>query len=858
MRSRNVFFIALFGLTFAWLAAPVQADQPPPQQLGNQSLTDQQTAGKWIPPNRIPKPFDEPDGGMEYYQMKRQPAKGGPDPAAAYRLAQVQMKLMPLYSAHLGSELPSVTESSGLAKAMAISMRALSTWEHVGPGNIGGRTRALVINPNDPDTIYAGGVSGGIWKTTNRGQSWQPLADLIANIAVNSLVMDPVNPDILYAGTGEGYFREEQRGTWLPLRGAGIFKTTDAGATWDFLPSTAGEDFHWVNDILISPHDSQLLYAATRSGVWRSPDSGLTWTQVLATTIKGGCLDLAQPTDRPSDWLFASCGTFEQATVYRTTDAAASEVEWDAVLADPGMGRTYLAIAPSDQDVIYALSASNLGGPGNNYQQGLHAVFRSVTGGAAGSWTVRVDNTDPSKLNTLLLTNAVPACYADCGYSDYNVWITMGWYCNVIAVDPVDPDIVWAGGVDLFRSSDGGANWGVGSYWWAFGAPSFAHADQHVIVFHPDYDGTTNRTMYAGTDGGVFETTNARAAVGQGETAVCDPSSSALNLRALNNGFGITQFYHGAPYDHGTRYIAGAQDNGTIMGSDSNGINGWFPVNGGDGAYVAVDPSNEQIMYAESQRFGFVKSTDGGQNFNISSAGALDYGFLFITPFIMDPNQPRRLWTGGSQVWRTDNGAGYWLPASTVLDDNGQVSSLAVAPGDSQRVLIGSSVGYIYRSDEALSANGSTEWASVRPREGFVSWLAYDPSATDVVYATYAGFGGEHVFRSDDGGSTWESIDGTGERAVPDIPVHSVVVDPTNSRRLFLGTDLGVLSSTNGGASWAVENTGYANAVTESLAFTTDAEGNQILFAFTHGRGAWRVQPSHTEQPEPRTAAGRL
>jgi photosystem II stability/assembly factor-like uncharacterized protein len=216
--------------------------------------------------------------------------------------------------------------------------------------------------------------------------------------------------------------------------------------------------------------------------------------------------------------------------------------------------------------------------------------------------------------------------------------------------------------------------------------------------------------------------------------------------------------------------------------------------------------------------------------------------FLFITPFTLDPNDPQRLWTGGRRLWRTDDAAGSWTPASRSPLGTGQVSALAVAPGNSRNVVVGTSQGFIYRSDDALNANGITRWDSSLPREGFVSSLAYDPSAPGVVYATYAGFGGSHVWRSDDGGVTWEAIDGNGSTAVPDIPVHSIVVDPANSDRLYLGTDLGVFTTWNRGRTWAVENTGFANAVTEWLTLGEDDSGAPLLFAFTHGRGAWRVK----------------
>ena len=213
----------------------------------------------------------------------------------------------------------------------------------------------------------------------------------------------------MFAGTGEGYFREEIRGTGLPLRGGGIFVTRTA-ATWQQLAATTTPDFHWVNDLELGVSDTRRIYAATRTGVWRSTDGGATWARLLDVNVRGGCLDLALRPDRTEDVLFASCGSYEQATVYRFPRAAdRSDVE--VVLREANLGRTSLAIAPSNPDVIYALAASNEGGPGGNYRQGLLAVYRSDRGGDAGTWQARVTNRDPNNLNTLMLTNR-PARHA--------------------------------------------------------------------------------------------------------------------------------------------------------------------------------------------------------------------------------------------------------------------------------------------------------------------------------------------------------------------------------------------------------------------------------------------------------------
>jgi len=690
-------------------------------------------------------------------------------------------------------------------------------------------------------------VSGGVWKTTNGGKRWKAAGTGLANIAVNSMAMHPRDRNTLYVGTGEGYFREDIRGTGLPLRGGGIFRTSDGGSTWQFLESTGGEDFWFVNDLVFSP-DGGRIYAATRTGLWRSGDAGDSWKRILNPGVTGGCLDLAMRTDRTDDVLFASCGTFTQATVYRSDNAAARSVgravRFVPVLRDPGMGRTSIAIAPSNQDIVYALAASNRRG---SYEQALHAVFRSTEGGDKGSWEARVRNTDPAIENTLLLHNAVSAVSETCGFGA-NGFVPMGWYVNTLAVDPVDPEVVWAAGVDWFRSDDGGRNWGPASFWWARGqSQSYAHSDQHALAFHPGYGLASNQTLFVAGDGGVFRTRNALAAVGSGLAALCDPGSSAVTWRSLNKSLEITQFYFGLPYPGGGAYLGGAQDNGTLVRPSDRNTNGWLPVYGGDGGYVAIDPRNPNVIYVESQWAGLQKSVDGGFNFASATAGLPDgdghsldpdANFVFITPFVMDPNDPDTLWIGGRVVYRTVDGADSWHPASRGL--KGRASAISVAPSDSERVAVGTEIGFIYTNDAAGSTGPQSQWPAKRPRKAWVTWVAHDPSDADVIYATYGGFGGSHVYRSVNGGQSWRSIDGDGELGLPDIPVHSLIVDPDDGDRLFIGTDLGVFVTTDGGATWAQENAGFGNIVTESLALQTEG-AKLVLYAFTHGRGAWRA-----------------
>jgi hypothetical protein len=337
-----------------------------------------------------------------------------------------------------------------------------------------------------------------------------------------------------------------------------------------------------------------------------------------ATEVKGGCLDLAARPGADGDYLFVSCGTFEQATVYRAKNAESTSA-WEAVLTEPNMGRTTLAIAPSNPSVVYALSASNE--PGASSYQGLLALFRSDQDGDSGSWQARIRNTT-SDHGKWLLTNPISASVSKCepGASDFVT--TMGWYCNTIAVDPVDANRVGAGGVDLFRSDDGGQSWGVVSYWWAdpAKASSFVHADQHAIVFHPQYDGSTNKTLFVANDGGVARTEDALAAPARDTFALCEPKS-LFAFTSLNHNYGATQFYHGAVFPDGKSFIAGAQDNGTLIGRTETGTDGWQRVFGGDGGYPAVDPQDPKHVYVQSQVANIARSIDGGATFTNGKTG---------------------------------------------------------------------------------------------------------------------------------------------------------------------------------------------------------------------------------------------
>lgn len=783
-----------------------------------------------------PKRFDEPQAAMDYYLKKRLPPG---------------QNLLPLEK--LRTELQAITAVQSQLAATRGGVSAAGQWTELGPGNIGGRTRAIAIDPSNTDVIYAAGVAGGIWKSTDRGASWNVADDMMLNLAVTTIVIDPDNTDVLYAGTGEGVFNSDA------VRGLGIFKSTDAGATWNQLPGTVEPAvpfgaFFRVNDLVISPADSNRVYAATRWGVWRSSDGGATWTNVLANPFQtggapasngsfAGCLELAIRTDTgvdpDNDVVFAAFGSFTADGLFRTTDGGASwsQLGTAADLNVFNQGRMALAIAPSDNDVIYVSMADNGGG---NSTGTMVNVLRSVDGG--DTWTNQLSFAD---FEIFLLSN-VPFGNGCFGAS----FFSQGWYDNVIAVDPTDSDTVWLGGVDLFRSSDGGQNFELASYWYfATDDPNYAHADQHAIVFDPNYDGLSNQTVFVGNDGGVFISTNAAAMASTNSCPfVAGGPLPTLSWDNLNNGYGVTQFYHGDVSQFSDIFAGGAQDNGTMRVATTTTPDAWSSIFGGDGGYYAINHDFPWIMYAETQFFpNMIRSFDGGASFFDATNGVTDSDGLFITPFEMDPTDPDNLWSGGTRPWRTTDGAANWTLANVDTNSfSARISAIAVAPTDGNVVYMGLQNGVVAVTTNGLSVSPAPSWIQIGGAgglpSGFISDVAvshFDAGVAFVTYSTFFG-GGPHVFKTVNGGQTWISIDAGSIAAggVPEIPVHSVVVRPCDDDQLFVGTELGVFASTDGGASWTPFSNGLPNTVVEELALQYDGD---VLVAFTHGRGAFRA-----------------
>ena len=674
-----------------------------------------------------------------------------------------------------------------------------SSWTSLGPGNVGGRVRAIVVHPTDANTLWAASVSGGIWKTTDAGASWHILDDFMTSMAVSTLVIDPTNPAVLYAGTGEGFYNEDG------IQGAGVFKTGDGGATWSQLAATNTPDWYFVNRLAISPDGSTML-AATKSGIWRSVNGGATWSH----PSYGNVLDVSFS---PSDSRKAIASLCNGKAFY-SQDGGQT---WTAATFTPalsGAGRIEVAYAGAgSSSTVYASIDVHSG-----------EVWKSTNGGASYS-LVNTGN-----------------CFLG----------GQGWYANAIWVDPTDANKLVVGGVDLWRSTDGGATLTAISEWWSAPQAS-AHADQHIIVQSSGFNGGSNKTLYFGNDGGIYRA---------GNYSTVARSTGWTNL---NNNLGITQFYGVAANAATGNVIGGTQDNGTLFYSPAAGAQGWTTTFGGDGGFSAADPTNANIYYGEYTYLNLHRSTDAGASADYISGqvwngsdwvwkaapyridDAMNKAANFVAPFVLDPNNANHLLAGGASLWRTNDArtpntatkGPAWTAIKPPLSSHTSISAIAVATGNSNIVWVGYSNGEVWKT-----ANGTAPmpaWTRVGVGSPslpgrFATRITIDRDQSSIVYVTFGGFTSSNVWRTANAGLTWTDISGTGLTGLPSLPVRTLAINPSNSQWLYAGTELGIFTSIDGGRSWSVDQDGPTNTSVEDMVWM-----NSTLVAATHGRGMFKT-----------------
>ena len=638
-------------------------------------------------------------------------------------------------------------------------------WEPLGPGNIGGRIRSFAFDPDNSTRIYAGSVSGGVWLSEDSGVSWNPTDDFMANLSVSTLIFDPTDSNTIYAGTGEGTFNVDN------VRGLGVFKSSDKGVTWEGLANTQNTfDFYWVNRLTML-NDSSRILAATHTGIWISDDGGINWSQ----TYSGRSNDINV---HPADNTKLIAGTWTGA-IY-SSDGGDT---WNSATGLTGLSSTRVEIAYSTSapDTTYASVDQNDG-----------EVWQSTDGGQSYS----------------LINSSVPYLNGQ------------GWYDNALWVDPVNSDHIIVGGLDLYRSTDGGTNLTKISTWQL--SPSSAHADHHFVLEHPDYDGVTNKQVYFANDGGMYRADDIEVA------------SGSTGWQELNNQLSITQFYGIGVAPDGT-VIGGTQDNGTLVYKGDS--EGWTETFGGDGGFSAADPTDSNYLYGEYVYLQLHRSTNGGNGSSWIDEAKINVGANFIAPFILDPNNPNRLLGGAAELWVSDDVKSNdptWDSLKGTTPSSSPISAIAVALGNSDIIYVGHNDGSLYKTIDGTSA--SPTWDQIDTPsmpQRYLMRIAIDPLNTDTVFISYGGYNDENLWKSTDGGTNWNLSVGTAPNTIPSAPIRTIAIHQTRTDQIYIGTEVGIFSSEDGGATWDIENDGPANVSVDELVWG----GPETLYAATHGRG---------------------
>jgi len=659
----------------------------------------------------------------------------------------------------------------------------LTNIEEAGPDNIGGRTRAFLVDAADSDHLFAGGISGGLWESDDKGSTWHPVNDDAANLSITYITQNPFNPDILYYCSGEA------AGNSAGIAGDGIYKSTDNGNTFAVLPSSQIAAFDYTWRIEHSLVDSNTIYIGTASnGLQRSTDGGNTY-QVLLT---GEITDVEVFED--SSVIAARHGS---GLYYSPNGNPGTFTPLGTGLPAAGtFNRIEMAYCRDFPQVMYAMFESLSGTT-------IQGFYASTNGGA--TWSPRLSPTLEG------------------------IAFSFPWYCFAMAVKPDDPDFVVVGGVDMGATVDGGNNW----------VPSYvAHADHHIFYFDP----SNLNDFYAGNDGGLYR---------------YNVNTHPGSWTSLNNGYNVTQFYAGTYFPSSVKFWGGAQDNGSLAGTDANQTADH--IFGGDGAFTAVNQQNPTNAYVSWQNGHILKTTDAFSQFptflyvmnelDANSDFEIDDATWFINPFEINRQEGEQLYfPTRDRLWRTIDGAASWEPATNPIND---LYAVGVSNEAFPTVYTGGT-GKLRRIDNAISSLPGSEvnLGSTIPvglGGSFMSCITVSPNSSDVIYVSFSSYVSQpRVFKVTNAKTApvWTSIHGDLPQG---LPVNWVEVSPYNEDFIVAATDFGLYSTANGGQNWVLEDA-IPNVPVHQVKLRYS---DNKLFVYTHGRGIWTADIPTTGMSAP-------
>ncbi|MFC4263135.1 T9SS type A sorting domain-containing protein [Ferruginibacter yonginensis] len=665
-------------------------------------------------------------------------------------------------------------------------------------GVAAGRVRAVWVDRSDATgrTVWVGGVAGGLWKTTDitaTPATWTLVADNLSNMAISYITQDPTNNNIMYFCTGEAFFNLDA------VQGAGIFKSTDNGATWTQLSSTTGTNFAFCTKILCDYLGN--IYVSTRTGLYRSNNGGTSWTTITPTGLSTARIsDIEISSTTASGRLHVSAGIFStQAYRYTDNPATATSASFVApVTAYPSFSnRAEIAVSGN---TLYACPA--------DATDQVPTIYKSTDGGA--NWAA---------------TTGQPTAGWASG---------QGWYALSVRINPADANQVIVGGLDTYKTTDGGATWTKISAWVGT-AGQYVHADVHDIIWYDN----GNKLLFA-CDGGIHYS-----------------ADGGTTIRDKNTGLRIKQFYSCAIHPSSTNYfLAGAQDNGTHQLSNA-GLSTSVEVTGGDGAYTAIDQATPSFQMGAYVYNRYRRSTTSGASWGsvnfykgTSSASFSDFG-SFINPFVLD-NSTKILYatgaagtffrwtnpqtqTGGSYY---QSGAGWPATASEVnitALNSSTVTALHVSPYTADRLYLTTAAGRVVRVDGAstiASGSAGTNLSTGLPAAN-AACIATGTDDNNLMVC-YTNYGINSIWVSNNGGTSWTSIEGN----LPDMPVRWCMFGPGDNTKAIIATETGVwiTQAINGASTVWLASPSFPTVRTDMLQYRPS---DKTVLAATHGRGLW-------------------
>lgn len=613
------------------------------------------------------------------------------------------------------------------------SVSSSSVWEPIGPINLQGRTLSVAINPQNPNTVYVGSASGGLWRSATEGSAgdWQRIPLGYPALGVCAIAIHPADSNTIYIGTGEVYrYRASVGGivvrTTRGSYGVGILKTTDGGATWAKSLDWSMNQQRGVQRLVMNPQNPDMLLAATTEGMLKSTDAGANWYNthpvIMGEDIVINTLD--------TNLVMASMGNFKSpgAGVYLSLDAGET---WFLTNGLPAFsGKTMLGVHEANPNIVFASVADSTTGVGS--------VWKTTDFGS--NWSSAANGA--------------------------GVFGVQGWYSHIIAVHPTDPLQVLHAGVPAFKSTNGGAS---------FGGSSGSYSDHHGYAIHP----TDPNILYVVNDDGVYRST--------------DFGASFFNV---GFGMQTGQFYNGFSNSAQDSLLAVGQSQDHIPGYRYTGSMIWGRSASDESGWTAIDQTNDNIVYAGS-RFGggIVRSSDGGNSFptgwGFGSVGAWN------SPFVVSPSSPNVLYFADVRIYKsTSSGSSFELTDQFNSLDGNPAISMAVSATNPDTVYVGMAP-LVARSNVFRTTNGGGSWVSITGTlpDRYPMDLAVDPTNAAVVYAAMGGFGAGHLFKSTNAGASWTDVSGAlpdvPATAIAVDPVNTSIVYAGTDIGVFVTTDGG-------------------------------------------------------------------